>query len=107
MQPTLPAPPFPLFGVLTFGFVYIAIYVLIRLSKEGQERFQACKRTMLVGMLVMIVVAWFESLNYWNWLIQNPQAYQGPVFFVAMLFGLQFVILICIDLGIQWFLLRR
>ena len=107
MQPTVPAPPIPLFGIMTVGFAYFAFYVLVRLSKDGQERFQTCKKTMFVGALVLVVVALLESLSYWDWLIQNPQAYQFPVFITTMIIGLQFITIMCVDLGVQWYLLKR
>ena len=103
-----PAPPNPLFGVLTFGFLIFIIYSLIRLSNEGEARFKWCKRAILFEILGMAIVSLLETLLFWNWSLQtpSPDANLILVWGVTMMLGLFFKVLM-INFVVKWYFLRR
>lgn len=109
MQQSPPAPPNPLFGILAWGFVFFFIYAFVRLANEGEGRFNGCKKTIIVGLLGIIIVALLESIYYWGWSLQNTplEVNLFLVWGVTTMFGLIFFVVPAIDLAVQRLLLRQ
>ncbi|MBY8996287.1 MAG: hypothetical protein KGD60_01050 [Candidatus Thorarchaeota archaeon] len=109
MQGYPAAPPNPLFGILSWGFVIIIIYGFVRLSTDGEDRFNGCKKALYFGVLGMVIVTLIESLIFWNWSLQIPVVIANPllVWGVSMMLGLPFIVIPMIDLAVQWYFLRK
>lgn len=109
MQQSPPVPPNPLIGILAWGFVFLFIYAFVRLANEGEGRYHACKRAIIVGLLGIIIVALLESIYFWSWNLQNTPLDVSLflVWGVTMMFGLIFIVVPVIDLAVQRLLLRQ
>ncbi|KXH71824.1 MAG: hypothetical protein AM326_11475 [Candidatus Thorarchaeota archaeon SMTZ-45] len=92
------------------GAFIISIYGYVRLTSEGEARFDGSKKVLAIEMLGIAIVAFLESLNYWNWTLQT----EGPetanlmlVWTVSMMITIPTLIVPMIDLSLQWNHLRR
>lgn len=110
MQAYPPAPPTPFLGILTWGLFLISKYAFVRLSSVDEARFIGSKKVLAIGMLGMAIVAFLQSLNYWNWTLITP----GPepanlllIWCVSMMITIPTFILPTINLSLQWYQLRR
>ncbi|MGY5865265.1 MAG: hypothetical protein RTV41_11740 [Candidatus Thorarchaeota archaeon] len=105
---TVPAsPPNPIMGIITTGFVLLAIYVFAKISSEGESRYTTCKKVTLLGILGMLVVATYESLNNWIWSLQYQPMPPLSVWIVSMGLASPFIVAMILDLVIQRALLKR
>jgi hypothetical protein len=109
MQSYPPAPPNPIFGILTWGLVLISIYVFARLASEGEGCYYGCKRAITVGILGMVIISLYEPLNYWNQTLQTPVDYANPllVWGGLMMIGFLIIIIPLIDLAVQRYRLKK
>lgn len=104
---TYPAPPpNPLFGIITWGFVFLVIYGFVRLSSEGEARFSASKKTISLGLVGLVIITLLESLNLWIWFLQVEPVNYFVIVIGSMMIGLLFIIIPMIDLAVQWYILR-
>lgn len=103
MQSYPPAPPNPLFGMLTWGFVVLIAYGFARLSSEGEHRFKGCKKTLAIGVLGMVIVTLIQSLSYWNWSLHLEAVNPFPVVIASMMIASPFILVPLIDLSVQWY----
>lgn len=101
------APPNPMLGVVSLGFVILAIYGFVRLSSEGEARFSACKKAISIGISGIVIVTLLESLILWNWFLQSVPVNYIVIWIGNMIMALPIIIILLIDLGVQWYILSK
>jgi hypothetical protein len=110
MQPTVPAPPpNPLFGILSWGFVFLVIYVFAKIATEGENRYTICNRIVVLGIVGIVLISLLESINYWRWTLLTPSDDVNPLLIWPVLFmiGFIFIIIPVLDLAMQRYQLRK
>lgn len=106
MQHTIPASTPLGFGIMPYGFVIIVIYALVRLTTNVEERFEKCKKTMVIGILVMVIIVIIDNVSvYFLYYPNTMNSLTG--FAVSVTLGFIFILIMLIDIGVQWFLLKR
>ncbi|MFW9962867.1 MAG: hypothetical protein ACFFCX_04855 [Candidatus Sifarchaeia archaeon] len=91
-------------GALINQYIY-----KVRLSSTGEARFIGSKKVLAIAMLGMAIVAFLESLNYWNWTLITPRPEPANlllIWFVSMMIIIPIFIILTIDLSLQWYQLR-
>jgi len=96
----------PLFTPITAGFLIIVIYVYVKISTEGVNRFEACRKTILVGGAFIYAGSFFEWMIYFLYPFQYVFALYIRLI-ISFILGSIFIATMCIDLAIQWVLLKK
>ena len=102
--PHLPA--MPGFGAMSSGFVLFLYYALVRLSAAPEERFESCKKVTTLAIPLVVIFAIIDSLTVY--FINYSYSFNLLVgVLVSLVFGLPFIIIMVIDLSLQWFRLKK
>jgi hypothetical protein len=106
MQETYPPPSPDLIGVnLTFGFIYLLIYALARISTEGADRVRWCTRISLIAPVIAVVLGIFPGLLLWNYMTPPVTGNPVPLYLVSAFASLVLMMPSWVDvlvLHIRW-----